>query len=104
MLVDDCRYTANKIPQADYFSRLEHFGIGLVAHRQLCISEASSSGTKHLLVKEIMASQSLFSFVYIVFLCVQNLGNSDSLILKDSSEEIRGKCFFPVYIFNFCFF
>ena len=51
-----------------------------------------------------MASQSLFSFVYIVFLSVQNLGNSDSLILKDSSEEIRGKCFFPVYIFNFCFF
>ncbi|XP_015771353.1 PREDICTED: uncharacterized protein LOC107349685 [Acropora digitifera] len=37
-----------------------------------------------------MASQSLFSFVYIVFLSVQNLGNSDSLILKDSAEEIRG--------------
>lgn len=51
-----------------------------------------------------MAWQSLFSFVYIVFLSVQNLGNSDSLILKDSPEEIRGKCFFPVYIFSISVF
>lgn len=54
-----------------------------------------------------MASQSpisLFRFIYIVFFSVQNLANSDSLILNDRVEEIRGKCFVSVYMFNIYFF